>query len=125
PACLYVCRLCPCSSFVHAYAPPPDLHSFPTRRSSDLAQGLAAVQQNDLTRALNGVQEKLTRKPADPILLYLQADILAQQGVEPGSSEFERALRSAQKAVILRPTLEPAHSVLGKLYLQAGKYSEA
>ena len=83
------------------------------------------MQQNDLTRALTGVREKLTRKPTDPILLYLQADILAQQAVEPGSAEFESALRSAKKAVTLRPTLEPAHSVLGKLYLQAGKYSEA
>jgi tetratricopeptide (TPR) repeat protein len=97
----------------------------PSQSLSIAAQGLAAVQQNDLAGALTGVQEKLTRKPADPILLYLQADILAQQGVEPGSSEFESALRSAKKAVILRPTLEPAHSVLGKLYLQAGKYSEA
>lgn len=97
----------------------------PSQSLSIAAQGLAAVQQNDLTRALAGVQEKLTRKPADPILLYLQADILAQQGAEPGSSEFESALRSAKKAVTLRPTLEPAHSVLGKLYLQGGKYSEA
>jgi tetratricopeptide (TPR) repeat protein len=97
----------------------------PSQSLSTAAQGLAAVQQNDLTRALTGVQEKLTRRPADPILLYLHADILAQQGVEPGSADFESALRSAQKAVILRPTLEPAHSVLGKLYLQAGKYSEA
>ena len=45
--------------------------------------------------------------------------------MEPGTSEFESALRSAKKAVTLRPALEPAHSVLGKLYLQAGKYSEA
>ena len=97
----------------------------PNQSLSVAAQGLAAVQQNDLTRALTGVQEKLKRKPADPILLYLQADILAQQGVEPGSADFESALRSAEKAVVLRPTLEPAHSVLGKLYLQAGKYSEA
>jgi len=97
----------------------------PNQSLSVAAQGLAAVQQNDLTRALSGVQEKLTRKPEDPILLYLQADILARQGVEPGSSEFEGALRSAKQAVTLRPSLEPAHSVLGKLYLQAGKYSEA
>jgi tetratricopeptide (TPR) repeat protein len=97
----------------------------PSQSLSIAAQGLAAVQQNDLTRALTGVREKLTRKPTDPILLYLQADILAQQAVEPGSAEFESALRSAKKAVTLRPTLEPAHSVLGKLYLQAGKYSEA
>ena len=31
----------------------------------------------------------------------------------------------AKKAVTLRPELGPAHSVLAKLYLQAGQYAEA
>ena len=44
----------------------------PSQSLSVAAQGLAAVQQNDLTQALAGVQEKLTRKPEDPILLYLR-----------------------------------------------------
>lgn len=35
------------------------------------------------------------------------------------------AMRSAKKAVSLRPTLGPAHAVLAKLYLQAGQYTEA
>ncbi|PYX72863.1 MAG: hypothetical protein DMG78_10895 [Acidobacteria bacterium] len=86
----------------------------PTQSLSAAAQGLAAVQQNDLDRALAGVQEKLARKPTDPILLYLQADILRQKGAEPGSADFETATRSAKKAVALRPTLGPARSVLGK-----------
>jgi tetratricopeptide (TPR) repeat protein len=34
-------------------------------------------------------------------------------------------MRSAKKAVELRPALGPARSVLAKLYLQAGQYSEA
>ena len=89
------------------------------------AQGLAAAQQNDLDHALAGVQEKLTRQANDPILLYLQADILTQKGAEPGSPEFQAAMRSAKKAVELRPTLAPARGVLAKLYLQAGEYSVA
>jgi tetratricopeptide (TPR) repeat protein len=97
----------------------------PTQSLSAAAQGLAAVQQNDLDRALAGVQEKLARKPADPILLYLQADILTQKGAEPGTADFETAMRSAKKAVALRPTLGPARSVLAKLYLQSGLYPEA
>jgi tetratricopeptide (TPR) repeat protein len=97
----------------------------PAQSLSVAAQGLAAVQQNDLPHALSGVQEKLRGKPDDPILLYLQADILTQQGAEPGSPDFQKALRSAKRAVSLRPTLEPARSVLAKLYLQAGQYSEA
>ncbi|HKV81207.1 MAG TPA: tetratricopeptide repeat protein [Candidatus Sulfotelmatobacter sp.] len=97
----------------------------PTQSLSAAAQGLAAVQQNDLLRALAGVQEKLVRKPADPILLYLQADILTQKGAEPGSADFQMAMRSAKKAVALRPALGPARSVLAKLYLESGQYPEA
>lgn len=97
----------------------------PSQSLSAAAQGLAAVQQNDLEHALANVQDKLARKPADPILLYLQADILTQKGAEPGSQEFQTALHSAKKAVALRPTLGPARGVLAKLYLQAGQYSEA
>lgn len=97
----------------------------PTQSLSVAAQGLAAVQQNDLSHALADVQEKLARKPGDPILLYLQADVLSQQGAAPGSPEFQTAMRSAKKAVALRPTLGPARSVLAKLYMQVGKYPEA
>ena len=97
----------------------------PSQSLTVAAQGLAAVQRNDLSRALADVQQKLARKPADPILLYVQADVLAQQGVAPGSPEFQTALRSAKKAVTLRPGLGPAHSVLAKLYLQAGQFPEA
>jgi tetratricopeptide (TPR) repeat protein len=97
----------------------------PNQSLSTAAQGLAAAQQNDLDHALANVQEKLANKPTDPILLYLQADILGQKGAEPATPEFQTALRSAGRAVALRPTLEPARSVLAKLYLQAGKYPEA
>lgn len=97
----------------------------PSQSLTVAAQSLAAVQRNDLSHALADVQRKLARRPDDPILLYMQADVLTQQGVEPGSPEFQTALRSAKKAVALRPGLGPAHSVLAKLYLQAGQYSEA
>jgi len=97
----------------------------PSQSLSSAAQALASVQQNDLDHALATVREKLTRKPSDPILLYLQADILTQKGAEPGTPEFQTAMRSARKAVALRPTLGPARDVLGKLYLQAGQYPEA
>lgn len=97
----------------------------PSQSLTVAAQGLAAVQRNDLSRALADVQRKLTRKPDDPILLYMQADVLTQQGAAPGSPEFQTALHSAKKAVALRPSLGPARSVLAKLYLQAEQYPEA
>jgi tetratricopeptide (TPR) repeat protein len=97
----------------------------PNQSLSVAAQGLAAVQRNDLDSALSGVEAKLAHNPNDPIMLYMQADILAQQGAEPGSPEFTKAMSSARKAVEIRPTLGPARSVLAKLYLQSGKYEEA
>lgn len=97
----------------------------PGQSLSVAAQGLAAVQQNNLAAALAGINEKLARRPDDPILLYMKADILAQQGPEPGSAEFQSAMRFAKEAVRLRPTLGPAHGVLAKLYLQNSQYEQA
>jgi tetratricopeptide (TPR) repeat protein len=97
----------------------------PRQSLTAVAQGLTAVQQNDLGSALAGVQEKLAGRPNDPILLYLQADVLAQQDPQPGSAEFQTAMNSAKKAVALNPALGPAHTVLAKLYMMAEQYPEA
>jgi len=97
----------------------------PNQSLSVAAQGLAAADANDLDRALATVQTKLERKPNDPILLYLEADVLAQKGEDPGTPEFQRAMQAAKKAVALRPGLGPARAVLAKLYLQSGQYQEA
>ncbi len=97
----------------------------PHQSLSSAAQGLLAEQENDLDGALAKVQAKLAEKPKDPVLLYLQADFLSQKGVEPGTTEFRLAMRSAKEAVSLRPGLSGARTVLAKLYLQAGSYREA
>jgi tetratricopeptide (TPR) repeat protein len=97
----------------------------PNESLSTAAEGLAAVQANDLDHALASVRSKLARKPNDPLLLYLQADVLAQKGAEPGSPEFQLAMRSARKAVLLQPSLAVARGVLAKLYMDAGQYQLA
>jgi len=97
----------------------------PRQSLTAAAQDMTAIQQNDLTGALAGVQEKLAKRPNDPILLYLQADVLALQDPKPGSAEFENALHSAKKAISFNPLLGPARTVLAKLYLEAGQPAEA
>jgi tetratricopeptide (TPR) repeat protein len=97
----------------------------PNQSLTASAQGLLAVQQNDLDRALSETRAKLRAKPDDPVLLYLEADVLTQKGVEPGNADFDTALHSVQRAVALRPNLAPAHAVLAKLYLDAGKNEQA
>jgi len=97
----------------------------PNQSLSSAAQGLVAVQANDLDHALASVQSKLARTPNDPLLLYLQADVLSQKGADPGTPEFQLAMRSAKKAVTLQPTLAAARAVLAKMYMQAGEYQAA
>jgi tetratricopeptide (TPR) repeat protein len=96
----------------------------PSQSLSAAAQGLAAAQQNDFDRALAKVQQSLAQKPNDPILLYLQADILARNA-DPGTLEFQLAVRSARHAIALRPTLGSARGVLAKLDLKSGHFAEA
>ncbi|HMI53642.1 MAG TPA: tetratricopeptide repeat protein [Candidatus Saccharimonadales bacterium] len=97
----------------------------PNQSLSSAAQGMASVQANDPDHALVSIQSKLARKPNDPLLLYLQADVLTQKGADAGTPEFQLAMRSAKKAVALQPTLGAAHGVLAKLYMQTGQYPEA
>ncbi len=97
----------------------------PKQSMSVAAQGLAAVQANDLDHALASVQEKLTKKPNDPMLLYLQADVLSQKGLDPGTPDFDLAMRSVKKAVSLQPSLASARTLLAKLYMQSGQYQNA
>ena len=97
----------------------------PREALGSAAEGLAAVQENDPDHALATVQVKLAKKPNDPFLLYLRADILTQKGPEPGSTEFREAMQSAQKAIAIRPSLGAARDVLAKLYLQSGQNEAA
>jgi tetratricopeptide (TPR) repeat protein len=97
----------------------------PNQSLSTAAEGLVAVQAEDLDHALKSVQAQLQRKPNDPVLLYLQAHVLSQKGVDPGTPEFKLAMRSAKEAVSLQPTLGDARAVLAKLYVQSGEYPEA
>ena len=97
----------------------------PRQSLSSAAQGLLAAQEDDVGRALATVQKKLAQRPKDAPLLYLQADFLSQRGVEPGTPEFQFAMRSAKQAVALQPNLSGARTVLAKLYLQEGKYPQA
>ena len=97
----------------------------PMQSLTAAAQDMTAIQQNDLAGALAGVREKLAKRPKDAILLYLQADVLALQDPVVGSADFQTALSSAKEAVSLNPSLGPAHTVLAKLYLEAGQKLEA
>ena len=97
----------------------------PRQSFGSAAEGLEVLQKNDPDRALASVREKLTRKPKDAFLLYSQSELLAQSGPEPGSADFREAVKSAEQAVLLNPSLGIVRDLLAKLYLQAGRNDEA
>jgi len=88
---------------------------------SQAARGMVAEQQQDLDKALSVVHARLSKRPNDPLLLYVQADILLQKNPDVDTPEFNQAIASARKAAQLQPGLVSARDTLAKLYLQAGK----
>ncbi|HTW80420.1 MAG TPA: tetratricopeptide repeat protein [Terracidiphilus sp.] len=92
---------------------------------SEAARGLVAEQQDDLDKALAVVEEKLREKPDDAMLLFVEADILAQRNPDIGSPEFERAVAAARRASQLQPGMTEAEDLLAKLDLQAGNNERA
>jgi len=99
----------------------------PHQALSAAAQGMVAEEknQNDPDRALATVRAKLTKKPRDGFLWYLQAAILSQKAPAPDSPDFQQGLFSARKAVTLQPSLSAAHNVLAKFYLDSGQPARA
>ena len=95
----------------------------PQQSSGAAAQGMLAEEQNqsDPDRALATVRAKLARQPNDAFLWYLQAAILSQKSVEPGTPDFQQGLNAAKRAVALQPSLTAAHDVLAKYYLDSGQ----
>ena len=95
----------------------------PKQGMTAAAQGMLAEEQNqsDPDRALATVSAKLAKQPGDAFLWYLQAAILSQKSPDPGSTEFQRGLDSAKRAVTLQPSLTAAHNVLAKYYLDSGQ----
>ena len=97
----------------------------PQMTISEAARGMEAEQQDDLGKALAVVREKLRVKPNDAMLLFTEADILAQRNPDVGSAEFERALTAARKAAELQPGMTDAEDLVAKLDLQAGNNQRA
>jgi tetratricopeptide (TPR) repeat protein len=97
----------------------------PRQAFSSESESLAKLQQNGAGDALRTVRSRLKEHPDDPVLLYLLADALTQNGAQPGSSQFAVALRAAERAIELRPNLLLGRDLLSKLYYDDGKLTQA
>lgn len=97
----------------------------PRQAFSSESESLARLQQNGADNAVATVRSRLKQHPNDPVLLYLLADALAQNGARPGAPEFNEALHAAESAVALRPNLVLARDLLSRLYYDNGQLAQA
>ena len=97
----------------------------PNQAFGSEAYGLASFQEKDLDTALVSVRAKLKAHPNDAFLEYLLAQILARQGPEAGSAEFNQAVAAAQRALELDPNLAEDRDVLASLYLKSGQLQKS
>ncbi|HEX4771988.1 MAG TPA: tetratricopeptide repeat protein [Bryobacteraceae bacterium] len=88
-------------------------------------QGLADLQANDLARAEQDVRSRLNNAPGDAFLWYLLGETLTRGGATPDDPHFQEAVRSAEKAVQLRPDFPIARNLLARLYLNEGRTDDA
>src|SRR5581483_9755311 len=89
------------------------------------AEGLAAVQRNDLAQAETVLRSRLAKAPDDAFLNYLLGDVLLRRGATAGSAAFQEALHLAKRAVELQPNFALGRDLLGRLLLQEGKTDQA
>ena len=97
----------------------------PKQTSGSVAQGLAQMQQSNLDQALATVRTHLREHRQDAFLHYLEAQILFQQGADPGTPQFKDAIAAASKAEQLRSDFILAYDLLGNLYLKSGEIDKS
>jgi len=97
----------------------------PRQAFSSESESLAKLQQGGVGNALATVRSRLKAHPNDPVLLYLLADTLVQNGALPGTPQFTEALHAAERSVQLRPSLVLARDLLSRLYYDNGQLKQA
>ncbi len=97
----------------------------PSQTSGAVAEGLAQIQQSNLYQALTTVRSQLKDHSNDAFLHYLEAQILFQQGADPGSEQFKNAIAAASRSIQLKPDFVLARDLLGNLYLKSGEIDKS
>lgn len=88
------------------------------------AQGIAAIQQHDLPKALEEVKKSLVQAPKSAYLNYMAAQIL-KVGAAPGSAQAAECLAYARKAVTLDPKLVGAWDIVAAQAFAAADFKQA
>jgi tetratricopeptide (TPR) repeat protein len=88
-------------------------------------QGLADLQLNHLPQAEEDIRSRLRKAPTDAFLWYLLGETLTRSGATVGTPRFQEAVKSAEKAVQLRPNFPLARNLLARLYSDEGRINDA
>jgi len=97
----------------------------PRQTSASVAEGLAELEQSNRDQALATVRSQIKTHPQDAFLAYLEGQILFERGADPGTAEFNEAVRAANRSLELRPDFVLASDLLGDLYLKSGEVEKS
>ena len=90
---------------------------------------IAGVQKDlfegEVSAAASSAREAIEKGFKSPIMLTLLGEALLRLGVTPGQPEFQTAQSALEEAVAERPTDPSSQIELGRLYLSAGRLSDA
>jgi tetratricopeptide (TPR) repeat protein len=96
-----------------------------TQSLSSYAIDLTELQRNHPEKALLEVRSQLKSLPDDAFLHFLLAKLLTIQGSDTDTEVSGEAIRSALRAVKLKPDLVEARDLLASMYTRSGKYNLA
>ena len=88
---------------------------------SSFATDLTELLRNHDDQALAKVRAQLKVHPESPLLHFILAKLLSDQGPASGSSAEQEAIQAAQQAVKLNPEMVEARDLLASMYLHSGK----
>src|SRR5688572_31905904 len=63
-------------SFTYRHGDPRDLHSFPTRRSSDLIGGVRGLAPSEMARAIGPAEGPWADRPMAELVLHINREML-------------------------------------------------
>ncbi|HEY6336957.1 MAG TPA: tetratricopeptide repeat protein [Candidatus Sulfotelmatobacter sp.] len=97
----------------------------PSSEIGDLAVAHERLLEGDIAGAVRAAREAVKQGYENPALLTVLGEALIRSGAAPGQAEFTEAQAALEKAVTQRPNDPASQIVLGRLYLMAGRVTDA
>ena len=86
---------------------------------------MALMQTDQAAKAKEILDQRLSVKPDDYLLLYALGEMQDRIGAPPGSPEEARARKALERSIELEPTMYTTHLALGRMLLRSGEVDRA